>query len=184
MRPPEFGDSDHYSLDTVVGWLEALINEEEDHIQTWTGASASRAARLECAESALDLLYTVADWTPAACRAYLARTGQKAVQATAKKAKTPFKAGTGMLGATASGQRVTADNVSHLPPGSVVRLDFGGRLIHLHDEVWLYCSDHVHCYDRIENLKHRLPGELCHLPPGPETKKGSKKVQPGSLPFP
>lgn len=76
-----------------------------------------------------------------------------------------FRAGTGLMGSTECGQRVTQHNVRQLPPGSVVRLDDGGRLIHLHDEVWLYCSDCAHCYDRIENLKWRLPGELCHLPP-------------------
>lgn len=76
-----------------------------------------------------------------------------------------FRAGTGLMGSTEPGQRVTQRNVRQLPAGSVVRLDGGGRLIHLHDEVWLYCSDCAHCYDGIENLKWRLPGELCHLPP-------------------
>lgn len=76
-----------------------------------------------------------------------------------------FRAGTGLLGSTEAGQRVTQRNVRQLPPGSVVRLEDGGRLIHLYDEVWLYCSDSAHCYDRIENLKRRLPGTLCHLPP-------------------
>ncbi len=83
----------------------------------------------------------------------------------AAPAGSAFRAGTGLMGSTEPGQRVTQRNVRNLPPGSVVRLDDGGRLIHLHDEVWLYCSDCAHCYDRIENMKWRLPGELCHLPP-------------------
>lgn len=68
------------------------------------------------------------------------------------------------MGSTETGQRVTKRNVHHLPPGSVVRLDDGGRLIHLHDAVWLYCAECVHCYDTIENMEWRLPGELCHIP--------------------
>ena len=78
--------------------------------------------------------------------------------------KNPFEAGTGMLGTTQYGQRVTAKNAHFLPAGSVVRLDSGGRLIHLHDHVWLYCCDAAHTYDRIEHLAWRLPGELCHMP--------------------
>ena len=79
--------------------------------------------------------------------------------------RSAFRAGTGLLGATETGQRVTKENAHLLPPGSVVRLDDGGRLIHLHDELWLYCCDCAWCYDRIERHTHRLPGTLCHLPP-------------------
>ena len=57
----------------------------------------------------------------------------------------PFQSGTGLMGFTESGQRVTADNAHFLPPGSVVRLDAGGRLIHLHDGLWLYCTDCSWC---------------------------------------
>lgn len=73
------------------------------------------------------------------------------------------------MGATEPGQKVTKDNVHELPPGSVVRLDDGERLIHLHDGVWLWCCDAAHCYDRVENLIHHLPngiGTLCHMPKG------------------
>ena len=75
-----------------------------------------------------------------------------------------FLSRSGLLGGTAPGQIVTKDNVTQLPAGSVVRLDEGGRLIHLHDEVWLFCTDNVYCYDRVGNLLHRLPGILCHIP--------------------
>jgi len=70
-----------------------------------------------------------------------------------------------MMGATAPGQIVTKQNVHYLPAGSVVRLDDdGGRLIHLHDSLWLWCTDHAHCYDRLDGMAWRLPGVLCHLP--------------------
>ena len=43
-----------------------------------------------------------------------------------------FEAGTGLMGATMSGQRVTKENVRELPCGSVIRLDDSdGVLIHL-----------------------------------------------------
>jgi hypothetical protein len=78
--------------------------------------------------------------------------------------KSPFEAGTGLMGATEPGQRVTKENSHLLPPGSVVRLDGEGRLIHLHDGLWLYCCDAAWCYDRIEHLARYLPGTLCHIP--------------------
>lgn len=80
--------------------------------------------------------------------------------------KTRFKAGTGLLGSTAPNQRVTPKNVHQLPPGSVVRLGDGSRLIHLHDTLWLWCCDNAHCYDRIEMHLWRIDrnAELCHLP--------------------
>jgi hypothetical protein len=68
------------------------------------------------------------------------------------------------MGSTDSGQRVTADNAHHLPPGSVVRLDDVGRLIHLHDDLWLWCADVGWCYDKLERHLWRLPGTLCHIP--------------------
>ena len=87
--------------------------------------------------------------------------------------RSAFLAGTGLLGATESGQRVTKENAHLLPPGSVVRLDDGGRLIHLHDELWLWCNDCAWCYDGIDRHAHRLPGTLCHLPPNAETSRAS-----------
>lgn len=77
-----------------------------------------------------------------------------------------FVAGTGLMGATESGQTVTAENVHLLPPGSVVRILDGSRLIHLHDGLWLWCCDGAHCYNSVEHLVWRLkPGAvLCHLP--------------------
>lgn len=69
-----------------------------------------------------------------------------------------------MLGATAPNQQVTAENAHHLPPGSVVRLPDGGRLIHLHDKLWLWCDGCIHCYDDLESHLHRLPVTLCHIP--------------------
>jgi hypothetical protein len=85
-----------------------------------------------------------------------------------KVAPTPkpkFVAGTGLMGATASGQRVTTlEEAEQLPPGSVIRLDDKGRLIHLHDGLWLYCCDVAWCYDRIRYLTRYLPGTLCHMP--------------------
>lgn len=76
-----------------------------------------------------------------------------------------FESGTGLMGATATGQVVTKDNVGELPPGSVVRIGDGSRLIHLHDSLWLWCSDHAGTYDRIENLAWRLDDNsvACHV---------------------
>lgn len=77
-----------------------------------------------------------------------------------------FKAHTGTLGGTEPGQRVTAKNAHLLPPGCVVRVndEEGSRLIHLHDNTWLWCCDGAWTYDRIENLTWRLTrkSELCH----------------------
>lgn len=81
-----------------------------------------------------------------------------------EQTQSPFRAGTGLSGATEAGQRVTPTNAHHLPPGSVVRLDRGGRLIHLHDAWWLFCTDYAWCYGSIDQLKDYLPGELCHIP--------------------
>jgi hypothetical protein len=78
---------------------------------------------------------------------------------------TPFKARTGMLGATEPFQKVTTDNVHHLPCGSVVRLiDSDGVLVHLHGDLWYYRSGCAWCYDKIEHLSRYLPGILCHHP--------------------
>lgn len=77
----------------------------------------------------------------------------------------PFKAHTGMLGATEPGQRVTAENIHFLPPGSVVRLnDSDGVVIHLHDGLWYYRSGCAWCYDDVNRMKNYLPGILCHHP--------------------
>lgn len=75
-----------------------------------------------------------------------------------------LKASTGLLGYMEQGQQVTKDNVYTLPPGSVVRLKDGGRLIHLHKGLWLWCCNNAWCYDRVDNLAWHLPGELCHMP--------------------
>lgn len=80
------------------------------------------------------------------------------------KVVNPFRAGTGMMRATESGQIVTAANAHHLPPGSVVRLAEGGVLIHLHDGLWYWYNGFAWCYDRLEDHLRRLPGTLCHLP--------------------
>lgn len=92
---------------------------------------------------------------------------RQAVGRSSPTACSPFRSCTGLMGFTESGQRVTADNAHFLPPGSVVRLDAGGRLIHLHDGLWLYCTDCSWCYDRIEHHLRRLPGTLCHIPANP-----------------
>jgi hypothetical protein len=99
------------------------------------------------------------------------RTGRRLAQVSCS----PFRAGTGLLGATESGQRVTADNAHKLPAGSVVRLDSGGRLIHLHDTLWLYCTDNSWCYAPIEQHKHRLPGTLCHIPANDKLRHGDQR---------
>jgi len=84
-----------------------------------------------------------------------------------------FKAGTGLMGVTEPGQRVTAENAHKLPAGSVVRLNDGGRLIHLHDGLWLWLSESG-CswrYSSLSGQLHELPGTLCHIPPiKPESK--------------
>jgi len=79
--------------------------------------------------------------------------------------ESPFKRGTGLMGATESGQRVTAENVHFLPPGSVVRLDDSdGILVHLHDDLWYWRSGCAWCYDRLDRFRRYLPGTLCHHP--------------------
>jgi hypothetical protein len=76
-----------------------------------------------------------------------------------------YVAGTGLMGGTATGQRVaTLADAEQLPPGTVIRLDSKGRLIHLHDGLWLYCCDNAWCYDKIRYLARYLPGTLCHMP--------------------
>ena len=81
-----------------------------------------------------------------------------------------FEAGTGLMGATLQGQRVTADNVGELPAGSVVRLDDSdGVLIHLHDGMWYWRDGCAWCYDTIGNHLRRLPGTLCHIPAKEDT---------------
>lgn len=69
------------------------------------------------------------------------------------------------MGATEPGQMVTAKNISSLPAGSVVRNGDGTRIIHLHDDLWLWCSDNAHTYDRVENLAWRLDenSSVCHM---------------------
>ena len=78
-----------------------------------------------------------------------------------------FRAGTGMMGGTEPGQRVTAANVAELPSGSVVRIGDGSRLIHLHDDLWLWCCDHAWTYERVEHLAYRLNDKsvACHVSP-------------------
>lgn len=70
------------------------------------------------------------------------------------------------MGSTEPGQKVTAENVGELPPGSVVRISDGSRLIHLHGGLWLWCCDHAWCYDRVERHHRRLEAgaTLCHAP--------------------
>jgi hypothetical protein len=77
-----------------------------------------------------------------------------------------FKAATGLLGSTECGQRVTKQNIEQLPAGSVVRNGDGSRIIHLHDNFWLVCSDTMHCYDNVERMKGYLDSKstLCHIP--------------------
>lgn len=89
-----------------------------------------------------------------------------------------FSSSTGLMGATAPGQQVTPDNVSELPPGSVVRLRDGSRLIHLHDSLWLWCCDHGWCYDHVERFTFRLKegATLCHLPAAPPTTWTEKAI--------
>ena len=77
-----------------------------------------------------------------------------------------FKAHTGMLGGTEH-QKVTPENIHELPPGSVVvNGKDSSRFIHLHDDLWLWCSNGAHCYDRIENLLYHLDKDAytCHIP--------------------
>lgn len=81
------------------------------------------------------------------------------------KPKSPFVAGTGLMGTTLPGQRVTKANAHFLPPGSVVRLSpSNGVLIHLHDDLWYWRDGCAWCYDCLSNHLYRLPGILCHLP--------------------
>lgn len=78
-----------------------------------------------------------------------------------------FRYGTGILGSTEPGQKVTAKNASELPEGSVVMLGDGSRLIRLHDDFWLWCCDSGHCYDTLANHAWRIDkhATVCHLAP-------------------
>ena len=78
-----------------------------------------------------------------------------------------FECSTGMMGATEPGQKVTPENITELPIGSVVRNGDGSRLIHLHDDLWLWCIDCAWTYDNIENLSYRLDDHsvACHVAP-------------------
>lgn len=76
-----------------------------------------------------------------------------------------FEYGTGLMGATKENQNVTITNIHLLPPGSVVRNIDGSRIIHLHDNTWLYCSDNAWQYGFLGTIVHWLDegAVLCHL---------------------
>lgn len=76
----------------------------------------------------------------------------------------PFKAHTGLMGATEPNQPVTIDNAHFLPPGSVVRLADDAILVHLHDDLWYWRHGCAWCYDRLDRFHFQLPGILCHHP--------------------
>jgi hypothetical protein len=82
-----------------------------------------------------------------------------------QRPRSGFRSGTGMMGATEPGQRVTPHNERKLPPGSVVSVGDGSRLIHLHDDLWLWCKAGAWCYERWENLAWRLDKQAvaCHV---------------------
>lgn len=81
------------------------------------------------------------------------------------KRVTPFVAHTGLMGSTEPGQQVTADNIHLLPPGSVVKNQDGSRIIHLHDDLWLWIDTNAWLYDNVEHMKSRLDNAtVCHLP--------------------
>jgi len=77
-----------------------------------------------------------------------------------------FKRRTGIAGSTEPNQKVTIKNIKDLPPGSVVNLGDNTRLIHLHDNLWLWLSDGAWCYDKLENFYHKLNKDatLEHIP--------------------
>jgi len=82
---------------------------------------------------------------------------------------TKYKAGTGWLGSTESGQKVKAEDLKQLPPGAVVLTsDTEGNswLIHLHDDLWMYISGCCHLYDNSDRMKRYLneSSQLSHLP--------------------
>lgn len=64
MKIGEFGGkgTENYSVDVITGWLEALINDEEDECEK--SSSPHRKARLDRAHDALEALYEICDWTP------------------------------------------------------------------------------------------------------------------------
>jgi len=60
----EFGgaNSDSYSLDTIIGWLETLIEDEAELCEE--SSNKHRKARLDRAYDGLTALEEVSDWTP------------------------------------------------------------------------------------------------------------------------
>lgn len=76
----------------------------------------------------------------------------------------------GLVGGTDPNQRVTAENIDALPPGSTVRCGENESewLIHLHDGLWVRIFGCGYCYDRAERFHYLLPGRLCHQGPMPE----------------
>lgn len=61
MKLGKFGGQHEPSLDVIVGWLEAIVADEESECEK--SSSKHRTARFEAAQSALQTLYDVSEWT-------------------------------------------------------------------------------------------------------------------------
>lgn len=64
MKLEIFGgaNSDHYNIDIIIGWLEALIEDEAELCESIK--SEHRLARLDRAYDALRALNEVSKWNP------------------------------------------------------------------------------------------------------------------------
>ena len=81
-----------------------------------------------------------------------------------------FEPAEGPKGGTPPNQRVTPQNLTELPTGSVVRNGDGSRIIHLHAGYWLWVTGGAWAYysDPVE-MANRLDDAsvACHIPPEP-----------------
>ena len=80
--------------------------------------------------------------------------------------KSSFKSKTEIFGSTEPGQIVTTKNIHELPPGSVVCLSDGSKLIYLHDDLWLWQAECIYCYSKIDTFLDKLYSKatLEHIP--------------------
>lgn len=84
---PRFGvgssaEQNGYDLDFLIGWLEDQIEYESEKYEHDTG---HRAARLEQAEDAVQLLREVSEWTPLLTKEYKRKLALKMAPPSSRK---------------------------------------------------------------------------------------------------